>query len=211
MMFRIKQVLIFLFFFLNQGSNQKDFGLVDQMIDNGINDEKTHVDGETQRSNESGIACQSSKTDFPDGFGISNDVDKGSSISNGTSVPSESTLLDSIEPRGSKRLLETEEPDTENKRSRTVVIDSDDDSQAKDAIFSTVKVEDQSDLKENAVEADSIPSKNLNEKFHCTACNKIAVEVHQHPLLKVIICADCKAIMEEKMNGKVRIFNSNPR
>lgn len=190
---------------MNQGSSQKEFGLYDQHIENDINT-SPDVNGETHHSNESGIACHSSKTDFLDGPETSNDVDKGSSLSNGNLVPSESTLPNSIVSRGSKHLLETKEPDIENKRSRTVVIDSDDEFQAKDAVFSTGKVEDQSDLKENAGEfgADSLPSNNLNEKFHCTACNKIALEVHPHPLLKVIICADCKTVIEEKMKVKVR-------
>ncbi|XP_062084347.1 protein CHROMATIN REMODELING 20 [Humulus lupulus] len=166
--------------------------------------QKTSEDGETLHNNESGIACQSLKTDFPEGFETS-DGDKGCSTSNGTSaVPSESVLPDSTECRGSKRLIETEELDIENKRSRTVVLDSDDEIQVKGSVFSAAEVEDQSDLKDTAGEsAADASSQNLNEKFHCTACNEIAVEVHPHPLLKVIICADCRSIMEEKMKSKV--------
>ncbi|EXB93143.1 Transcriptional regulator ATRX-like protein [Morus notabilis] len=172
-----------------QGFSRKDFGLVDELIESDINKSPALVgcSASVPNDNESGIACHNSKTDFPDGFETSN-VDKGISMSNGTFLPPESALPDSNEPRGSKHKLETEEPDIENKRSRTVVRDNDDES--------TVKVEDQADLKENAGE---FGADNLNEKFHCTACNKIAVKVHPHPLLKVIVCADCKAIMEEKM------------
>jgi transcriptional regulator ATRX len=50
---------------------------------------------------------------------------------------------------------------------------------------------------------DCNPSQGSNEKFLCTACDKVAVEAHSHPLLKVIVCKDCKFLMEEKMHAKV--------
>ena len=144
------------------------------------------------------------KNNFQEGFETSDGVDKQCPMSNGTSaVPTESAMSDSTEPRGTKRPMETDELDAENKRSRTVIIDSDEECKVKGSV---VSIEDQSDLKGTASEsaADALPAQNLNEKFHCTACNKIAVEVHRHPLLKVIVCADCRSVMEEKMKVKVR-------
>ncbi|KAG9133368.1 hypothetical protein Leryth_025042 [Lithospermum erythrorhizon] len=34
--------------------------------------------------------------------------------------------------------------------------------------------------------------------YRCTACDRLANEVHRHPLLKVIICIDCIKILESK-------------
>ncbi|XP_017222629.1 protein CHROMATIN REMODELING 20 [Daucus carota subsp. sativus] len=38
----------------------------------------------------------------------------------------------------------------------------------------------------------------LKGDFLCTACHKVAIEVHPHPLLDVIICRDCKSLLEAK-------------
>lgn len=35
--------------------------------------------------------------------------------------------------------------------------------------------------------------------FQCTACHKVATEVHPHPLLDVIICRDCRSLLEAKI------------
>lgn len=51
-----------------------------------------------------------------------------------------------------------------------------------------------------ALNVDPIASQ--NDKFHCTACDEVAAEVHTHPLLKVIICQDCKCSIEAKMQEK---------
>ncbi|KAK9919402.1 hypothetical protein M0R45_027996 [Rubus argutus] len=63
-----------------------------------------------------------------------------------------------------------------------------------------IKSEDHSNVEENiCISADDgLTSQSLNKKLNCTACNKLAAEVHSHPLLKVIICADCKCFLEEK-------------
>lgn len=170
-----------------------------------ISNKKTQEDGKILGTEKSGIECQHLKTDLDD-FTTSNNIDKGSSLANGTpSVPTEISLPDMFELRGSKRTAETMEPDSENKRSRMIIIDSDDESQTANSVFSTVKVDNKSDLKENAGEVyvNPLSSQSLNDSFQCTACNKITVEVHVHPLLKVIICADCRSIVEEKMKVKV--------
>lgn len=160
-----------------------------------VSNKRSYEDGESMPSN-----------DVPEGFETTNNVEKGSSIINSSSsLPCESTLPDSIEPRLSKHQIESKEPNIENKRSRIVTLDSDNEAQMKDSVSKRVKLEDQSDLKENTVDsvADSLPSQNGTEKFHCTACNKMTVDVHSHPLLKVIICADCRSVLQEKMQVKV--------
>ncbi|PON45964.1 hypothetical protein PanWU01x14_254720 [Parasponia andersonii] len=195
-----------------QGFSRNDSGLVDRLVENDMDKspslvdcsaavlkEKTPEDRETLHNNERGTACQNLKTVVLEGCQTSV-VDKGCSMSNGTfAVTFDSALSDSSEPRGSKRPIETDELDIENKRGRTVIMDGDGECQVKGSVFGTVE---QSELKNTA--GDALPSQNLNEKFHCTACNKIAVEVHPHPLLKVIVCADCRSIIEEKMKVKVR-------
>lgn len=64
---------------------------------------------------------------------------------------------------------------------------------------------DQSDHKGNG-DANS-PSGSSDEEFCCTACDKVANEVHTHPLLKVIVCRNCKYRLDEKMKETVCIFS----
>lgn len=126
------------------------------------------------------------------------------STSNLSDLP-ESSLAD-VEQRGTKRLNDSE-LDTDNKKCRTVVVDGDDEADAieekLDCNMSTLN--DQSEIKEGLCNrgADSLPSECLDEKFFCTICDKVALEVHQHPLLKVIICGDCNCLMEEKKHAMV--------
>ncbi|GAV83009.1 SNF2_N domain-containing protein/Helicase_C domain-containing protein [Cephalotus follicularis] len=150
--------------------------------------------------NDKNAACQKMDTDEHEHFETSNYVDEERSISNGTSTVR-------TEPRGSKRLNESEEIKFDDKKSRTVIIDVDDEADVvKDKSFSNLtKLEDQSALQENigdCIGADPCSSQS-DEKFHCTACNKVAVAVYQHPILEVIICKDCKCFLEEKMHAKV--------
>lgn len=192
---------------MNQGFSHREIETADQLIENDVEKSPTLIEenGKILGTDVSGSECQHLKTDL-DGFTTSNDVDKGSSLANGTpSIPTDSTLPDMIELRGSKRPAETMEPDSENKRSRMIIIDSDDESQATNSVFTTVEVDKKSDLEENAGEVNVNPlsSQSLNDSIQCTACDKITVEVHAHPLLKVIICADCRSIVEEKMKVKV--------
>lgn len=42
-------------------------------------------------------------------------------------------------------------------------------------------------------------SQNPANNFRCTACNNVAVEVHSHPLLEVIVCIDCKRSIEDRV------------
>lgn len=38
-----------------------------------------------------------------------------------------------------------------------------------------------------------------NDEFRCTACDKVANEVYTHPLMKVIVCRNCKYRMQVKL------------
>ncbi|XP_024988979.1 protein CHROMATIN REMODELING 20 isoform X4 [Cynara cardunculus var. scolymus] len=45
----------------------------------------------------------------------------------------------------------------------------------------------------------TVDTNDPNDEFHCTACDKVANEVYTHPLLKVIVCRNCKYLLEEKL------------
>ncbi|KAJ6379971.1 hypothetical protein OIU76_016599 [Salix suchowensis] len=137
-----------------------------------------------------------------DGCENSGDLDMERLMGESNSVFPES---DASEPRRSKRPNESEDLSINNKKIRTVVIDSDNEADIlEDKSGHNIKVEDQSTLQENNRDPSvgCNPSQGSNEKFQCTACDKVAVEVHSHPLLKVIVCKDCKFLMEEKMHVK---------
>ncbi|ONI05013.1 hypothetical protein PRUPE_6G351600 [Prunus persica] len=165
-------------------------------ISNGKIDEH----GEIFSNNDDEIGCQNMKSAVLEDLETSNNVDQESIMSNGSSpVP------DSSESRGSKRLNEDEELNLDNKRGRTVIIDSDDDAPLKDiSDCNLIKSEDQSnaDASISISATGGLPSHGLNKKVYCTACNKLAVEVRSHPLLKVIICTDCRCLLDEKMHVK---------
>lgn len=177
---------------------------------NHVSNGKTCEDGEGLPDNHNSIACENAKTDILVGSETSTDLDQKRPISNGTSLLSESSLPDNTEPRGSKRSSENEELKIDNKKCRTVIIDSDDETDTVKNVSScnVANVEPQSDSKQNICNsgAHSLPLRSPNEIFYCTACNKIAAEVHQHPLLKVIICQDCRCLMEKKKHIKVEII-----
>lgn len=131
-----------------------------------------------------GVIDQNSKNEMCEGHGTDN---QGRQIANGlTSLLSETAFPDS-----------NEEINISNKRGRTVGIDSDDEAQPVDDSLHCVAKNEQSILKDSGDTA--VYS---NRKLHCTACGKVAGEVHAHPLLKVIICNNCKYTVEEKMHVK---------
>ncbi|KAM7250359.1 hypothetical protein ACFE04_022242 [Oxalis oulophora] len=109
-------------------------------------------------------------------FETSSEIHKNKPTSNGFSSP----IL--TENRGFKRSIDHEELNLESKRSKTVVIVSEDDT-------------------DGLMEADPCHLQS-GDKFHCTACGKVAVEVYSHPTLSVIICRECKYLIEEKMSMK---------
>ncbi|XP_022742817.1 protein CHROMATIN REMODELING 20 isoform X2 [Durio zibethinus] len=173
---------------------------------NSISNKENREDREGVPNNENGVAYQGLKTDVLECF-ESCKLDRTLSGANG--MPSghvESDMSDSGKPIGSKRSNEDMEGNDNNKKARTVIIASDDetDIMVKDELISS-KLEDQFTLPEkndDAVEIESNSSQLMTEKFNCTACHKLAIEVQQHPLLKVIICMDCKCLLEEKMHMK---------
>ncbi|KAH7839935.1 hypothetical protein Vadar_010494 [Vaccinium darrowii] len=121
---------------------------------------------------------------------VSDDSERRKSMTNGSSsVCSGSAFPDEGEPRGTKRSHDSEELEIDHKKTRTIVIDIDDKAH-------TTREGDGDDF----VCADSTPLKSLNGNFNCTVCDKLAAEVLPHPLLKVIVCRDCKCLIEEKMH-----------
>ncbi|KAL3523379.1 hypothetical protein ACH5RR_016213 [Cinchona calisaya] len=61
------------------------------------------------------------------------------------------------------------------------------------------------DLKndENHITSSNCPFESEKKTFQCTACDKVSSEAHLHPILKVIICLDCKNLMKLKMREDV--------
>ncbi|KAL6977033.1 DNA helicase [Sarracenia purpurea var. burkii] len=174
--------------------------------------EETFVDIKDVIGNDKNdVMCEDLKTDVHENNDLFDDVDKNKPKSNGSSsVFSESPSPDLTETRGIKRSHDSEELCVDNKRTRPVIIDSDDEAHtARDEITSICNVtntDDRSILQErygdDSVCAGSTPSKSLNENIRCTACDKVAAEVFPHPLLRVIVCRDCKCFIEEKMHVK---------
>lgn len=189
-------------------SKQKEIGSVDWTIEDSAVETWPLVDASKSLSNK--------KTDDGDMPGNNNEVAlqnletgvlessvKERSLSNGISSVSDSALPDSSELRGIKRSNESEEPNSEKKRSRTIIIGSDEADVVKDEC--STKLEDHSVSPENINDAatdNSLHSQSLSEKFYCTACNNVAIEVHPHPILNVIVCKDCKCLLEKKMHVK---------
>lgn len=113
---------------------------------------------------------------------------------------SELLIPQSTEPsQGSKRSRDDEEVDNDAKRIRTCISDSDDEAQTladnPDSIDCDDAILNQRRSQENGHEY-------IHAGFHCTACGKVTDDVHQHPLLKVIICGKCKCAFEAKMTVK---------
>ncbi|KAI6692769.1 hypothetical protein NL676_020479 [Syzygium grande] len=126
------------------------------------------------------------KNDMLEGHGTDN-PDKGRQIANGlTSLLAETAFPDS-----------NEEISFSNKMSQIVIIDSDDEAQLVDDSLHCVANNEQSVSKDSGDAAYS-----FNRKLQCTACGKVAGEVHAHPLLNVIICNSCKYMVEEKTHVK---------
>ncbi|KAA3472957.1 protein CHROMATIN REMODELING 20 [Gossypium australe] len=167
-----------------------------------LEDRANREDRECVPNNENGVACQILKDDVLESF-ESCKLTRTQSSPNGMS---ELDMSGSGIPVGSKRSNEDMEANENNKKARTVITASDDEANitVKDDLISS-KLEDQFTMPEKTdagVGVESISSECLTDKFICTACHKLAVEVQQHPLLKVIICRDCKCFLEEKMHMK---------
>lgn len=120
------------------------------------------------------IANQTSNTDHK----TSSDVDLSYQKSNGLC--------------GSKRLSDSVEQ-SDSKKCRTVNTDSSDvevvEVDGSTSPCSESENLDHSDTQENAD----------TDEFRCTACDKVANDVYTHPLFKVIVCRNCKYLLEDKM------------
>ncbi|KAG9447661.1 hypothetical protein H6P81_013789 [Aristolochia fimbriata] len=138
---------------------------------------------------------------------------EGNMIANGTSM----------DISGSKRSHDLDDLENDSKRSRTVIIDSDDEVHVVEKISANgtfgetnVLAPSPPQVREaiDIVDCDAFPSPSptgshclLAEdsmSYHCTACSKLlsACEVKKHPLLEVIICEHCKCLVEEKLHQK---------
>ncbi|KAK9087659.1 hypothetical protein Syun_030053 [Stephania yunnanensis] len=208
-----------------QESNLQEVDLVASVMDNNVGDSAilnecsqpvSHENncriGEGKSNTDTNNIDQLSKLEVPGIVETSNDLDRKREMMNGASLLCRSPS-DVEETRGKKHSLDDEEVDNEKKRSRTVIIESDDEAQVvNEEPSSYTSIDTNSKMKPTVQareEADSmaINSPSLHrfpEKYHCTACSKVvgACEIQQHPLLKVIICESCKSIIEEKMLEK---------
>ncbi|KAF7133119.1 hypothetical protein RHSIM_Rhsim09G0133300 [Rhododendron simsii] len=154
-----------------QEAIEREFSPADKQTEIS-SDADLDVDSE---SNKIEMMGQNLRTGVHENIEVSDDHEKGKSKTNGSSsVCSDSALPDESEPRGTKRSHDSEELEVDNKKTRPFVIDIDDTAHT--------------------------PLKSLNGIFHCTVCDKLAPEVLPHPLLKVIVCRDCKCFIEEKMH-----------
>ncbi|GKV07068.1 hypothetical protein SLEP1_g18876 [Rubroshorea leprosula] len=173
-----------------QGNIQKDVFSSDRVLESNT-DEPYPSDP----SDENGLACQNLKSDALE-CSETSDPGKEQSITNGISSGQfEISISDFGNSRGSKRPHEDQESNDDNKKCRTIILASDDEADVKSVTQETI-----GDVKSvMPIDIDSASSPNLCEKFHCTACLKVVTEVQQHPLLKVIICRDCKCMLEQKM------------
>lgn len=153
---------------------------------------------------ENGDACHKIKIDIPNGSDASSDIDMERSMEHMASVLP-SALSDFVEPLGSKRLKDMEELTTQTKKSRTNGVHNDESSLIKeDSAFNLTTLNTICNTEQNDHGADSLPSERPNEKIRCTACDQVVIKAYAHPFLKVIVCADCKCLMDDKKNVKVQ-------
>ncbi|XP_066370876.1 protein CHROMATIN REMODELING 20-like isoform X2 [Miscanthus floridulus] len=107
-------------------------------------------------------------------------------------------------------LKHTFEDDENEKRLKTVIIESDDDMQIdnkralqKDGEGSSAEVEkvvDIIDLDLFPSQSPKLPTKSLPKTFKCTICSEMlnASDVHRHPVLDVVVCGSCRFLVIEK-------------
>uniref|UniRef100_A0A2P2MV96 Uncharacterized protein MANES_09G147000 n=1 Tax=Rhizophora mucronata TaxID=61149 RepID=A0A2P2MV96_RHIMU len=181
---------------------QKELSSVDLSIRSNVDDaldksERTYADE---------VGYQNLKQEMSDSYENCNNLNKEEAMSNGNPVLSESLLTDVTVPKRSKRLNESLESNIDGKKARTIVIDSDEetDDVRDKSLRNGIAVEDHSTVEEviRDPSASCHLSEGWNEEFHCTSCDKFVTNVHSHPYLKVIVCQDCKCLIEEKMRLK---------
>ena len=99
---------------------------------------------------------------------------------------------------GSKRLYDDEGLDHETMRSRTSILESDTKPQTSNkgvvgsCASNDILVEEKPFVEENR------SCNNFYEQLYCTVCCKATNEIHKYPLLKVIVCEQCKCVIKEK-------------
>ncbi|XP_068665822.1 protein CHROMATIN REMODELING 20-like isoform X2 [Aristolochia californica] len=202
-----------------QDSLQKEVSSVDRVIESevhnsiSLNENGELVSGINQ-SSETGneILSQNLKVEKV-GSVEAPEAIEGNVIVNGTSV----------DHSGSKRSYDSDDFENDAKRSRTVIIDSDDEVHVVEKISSNGTSCETSAVARSAlkarkaidiVDADAFPSPSPigsrflvaedSMSFHCTACSKVlrVSEIKRHPLLEVIICEHCNCMVEERMHQK---------
>lgn len=110
--------------------------------------------------------------------------------------------------KGLKRVHNSEEMEAQSKKPRIITLDSDEEDLPGEKLSpacSLSETGDQSNPQRNGDDVlpiSSLPAFNEKQNFRCTACDKVAVELRAHPLLKVIVCLDCKNSMKAKMQVK---------
>ncbi|CAN4112856.1 unnamed protein product [Withania somnifera] len=109
------------------------------------------------------------------------------------------------EAKGLKRLHNSEEKEPQSKKSRIIILDSDEKDLPREMLSPTCCLSETGDQSkpqrdgDNALPVSSVPACNKKQNFRCTACDKVVIEVCAHPLLKVIVCLDCRTSMKTKM------------
>ncbi|XP_075084298.1 protein CHROMATIN REMODELING 20 isoform X1 [Nicotiana tabacum] len=140
---------------------------------------------------------------------LSQDVDfhtnRYSTIDDGDAPSSKCLPEIDSEAKGLKRLHNSEEMEAQSKKPRIITLDSDEEDLPGEKLSPTCSLSetgDQSNPQRNGddvLPVSSLPAFNEKQNFRCTACDKVAVELRAHPLLKVIVCLDCKNSMKAKM------------
>lgn len=105
-------------------------------------------------------------------------------------------------------LKHTCEDDDNEKRLKTVIVESDDDMQIdskqalqKDGEGSSTEFEKVVDIIDlDLFPSPKLPNKSLHKTFKCTICSEMlnASDVHRHPVLDVVVCGSCRFLVIEK-------------
>ncbi|XP_077250919.1 protein CHROMATIN REMODELING 20-like isoform X3 [Tasmannia lanceolata] len=192
-----------------QETNQKEVCSVDRILESGVCDslalnESSHFVsaekscseiGEDQLVEDKDGSLQHMMADTNGSLEPSDVLNKEKKILNGTFALTELTELS-----GSKHSHDDEDLEKGNKKSRTVIIDSDDEVHvvAEKSAYEVIDIVSPSPVKSYLRVSDDA------EDFHCTACSRVlgACEVHRHPLFEVIVCENCKCFIEQLMQQK---------
>lgn len=181
---------------------QKDVSTVDKVIQRDEEQLVSPVDCLNPVLDEKTEGNRKGLSDDENADGASSDIDMEGSLEKTASLHP-SALSDFVEPLGSKRLNDTEELIIQTKKSRTNGVHEDESPLIKeDSAFNPTTLDTLCNTKQNDHGADSLPSECLNEKIRCTACDQMVIKAHAHPFLNVIVCEDCKCLMDDKKNVK---------